>query len=70
MNGAPITTEKIQEIIDKHFKNAKLNEDGIKNCITTKIDKFLQSYKKDKAPKKRFSNETLKIAKHLEKWAR
>ena len=65
MKGAPITVEKIQEIIDKHFKDAKYNENGIENGMSDNLKEYFDNYKPQE---KVFDNEMLEVANDIECW--
>ena len=65
MAGAPITVEKIQEIIDKHFKDAKVNEDGIENGMSDNLKEYFDNYSQQE---KVFDNEMLEVANDIECW--
>ena len=65
MKGAPITVEKIQEIIDKHFKDAIFNEDGIENGMSDNLKEYFDNYSQQE---KVFDNEMLEVANDIECW--
>ena len=65
MKGAPITVEKIQEIIDKHFKDAKYNENGIENGMSDNLKEYFDNYSQQE---KVFDNEMLEVANDIECW--
>ena len=67
MAGAPITVEKIQEIIDKHFKDAKYNEKGIENGMSDNLKEYFDNYKPQE---KVFDNEMLEMADDIKRWAK
>ena len=67
MKGAPITVEKIQEIIDKHFKDAKYNENGIENGMSDNLKEYFDNYK---TQEKVFDNEMLEMADDIKRWAK
>ena len=67
MAGAPITVEKIQEIIDKHFKDAKYNENGIENGMSDNLKEYFDNYKPQE---KVFDNEMLEMADDIKRWAK
>ena len=67
MKGAPITVEKIQEIIDKHFKDAKYNENGIENGMSDNLKEYFDNYKPQE---KVFDNEMLEMADDIKRWVK
>ena len=67
MKGAPITVEKIQEIIDKHLKDAKYNENGIENGMSDNLKEYFDNYKPQE---KVFDNEMLEMADDIKRCAK